>query len=702
MKRFFFLFLLLHIHFFCDLSGQTILYPGDIAVLGLASNVGGEMGDCTSGGQFQGRDRISFMAFKEIETGTVIDFTDNGWERLNPGQWGNTEGFIRAVRTGLNIQPGQIITFEFPPTQTGHLAVAPDGEWEFQLLGTNALNFNDSGDQLYIMQGGEWNNGTTIGCCNGEHDATYTAGRILFGFNSGSEWNAGINDSQNSGLHPDVMPCFSMAPTNGVTSFTSYTGPLNATTQLEWIGRIANPANWSAYNDCESYQDPPGMIPIALSGMSLNCQICFSCTPFTDTLLFMLPEAGSPFVVEYTDGTDTIILNGAESLSEVGVFISEISSFELIKVTDVNGCPVYSNFETGTQMEVSSLPLTVSCRVIGVENAEVNIGSGQAPFTLTWTDDRGNSDMLIVDQRGAVLLEGLEVGRTYQIEVVDAGGCDGGCSLVLEEGDCSTVELQAIVQVSPAPDCNLNTINLEIISVNGGAAPYSLLHPISGELNPIIEFPFRIEGVAAGTTTITLQDNNGCTQEQELPVIAVEPGPTPSLDLGSDVSITLGQSAVLNAQASFLPVTVMWQPMNGLSDPRSLVTAASPTETTQYIVTAFHEYGCSVSDTILVEVSEISTAFIPTAFSPNNDGVNDRLTIFTGPNITEIRSFKVFDRWGALVFEAPPGAGPNLKAWDGNAPNGQPAVAGVYLYFAELVDLNGRTEFLQGGISLLR
>ncbi|MCB0669252.1 MAG: hypothetical protein KDC80_25690, partial [Saprospiraceae bacterium] len=351
MNRILFLLLLVNTLFQFALVGQAILYPGDVAVLGLASNVGGDQGNCTSDGQFQGRDRISFVCFKEITTGSVIDFTDNGWERINPGLWGNTEGFIRAARIGDAIPAGTIITFEFPPTQTGHLAITPDADWEFQLLGTNALNFNDSGDQLYILQGGTWDNGTTIGCCNGEQDAAYTGGRILFGFNSRSEWNAGIDDSQNSGLHPDVTPCFSMAPTNGVTNFTSYSGPFSMATQLEWIARIGNPDNWSAYDDCEQYQDPPSEILIAASGMQLDCQICNSCSPFADTLLVGLPENGGPFIVEYTDGLDTLLLADAENLQEIPVFISQLTNFDLIRVTDINGCPIYSNFENGTSLE---------------------------------------------------------------------------------------------------------------------------------------------------------------------------------------------------------------------------------------------------------------------------------------------------------------------------------------------------------------
>jgi hypothetical protein len=64
-----------------SLSAQTILQPGDLAVLGVnASN-----GAC--GGE-NGEDLVSFVAFKDILPNTTIDLTDNGYERLNAGLWG--------------------------------------------------------------------------------------------------------------------------------------------------------------------------------------------------------------------------------------------------------------------------------------------------------------------------------------------------------------------------------------------------------------------------------------------------------------------------------------------------------------------------------------------------------------------------------------------------------------------------------------
>ena len=79
------------------ISAQTILQPGDLALLGIGANVR----ECRpeANDDIGGRDIVCFISFSDIETGTIIDITDNGWERANPGLWGNTEGFLRVTRT---------------------------------------------------------------------------------------------------------------------------------------------------------------------------------------------------------------------------------------------------------------------------------------------------------------------------------------------------------------------------------------------------------------------------------------------------------------------------------------------------------------------------------------------------------------------------------------------------------------------------
>nr|MBP7274379.1 hypothetical protein [Saprospiraceae bacterium] len=160
------------------------LGPGDMAIVGLASNVGDDdLAAYCETGLGSGRDRVSVVFFEDITTGTVVEITDNGWERRFANMWGNSEGVIQITRTGGTIPKGTTVTFEFSLAVNGnHLAIAPDNAWTFTDIGTNAVNFNSAGDQIFFLSGGAWNNGT--GCpiaCN--QDATYS-GSVLYGFSS--------------------------------------------------------------------------------------------------------------------------------------------------------------------------------------------------------------------------------------------------------------------------------------------------------------------------------------------------------------------------------------------------------------------------------------------------------------------------------------------------------------------------------------
>lgn len=234
-----------------------VLIPGDLAVVGVNAN------NATCSG-LSAEDIIHFVCFKDISTGTTIDFTDNGWERTIANQWGNTEGTVRATRTGAIINAGTVITFR--ATSGGIITcTSPDNGWTFTDLSFQ-FNLNSGGDQLFFMQGGTWTNGTS-----GSHNATYTGGNILFAFNTKTTW-AADGTTQQSNL-PGGMDCFSMSPTSGATDFIKYTGPMTLATQIEWIGRINDPTNWTPFAGCAAYNsalpnyEAGVTIPISISGI---------------------------------------------------------------------------------------------------------------------------------------------------------------------------------------------------------------------------------------------------------------------------------------------------------------------------------------------------------------------------------------------------------------------------------------------------
>lgn len=101
--------------------------------------------------------------------------------------------------------------------------------------------------------------------------------------------------------------------------------------------------------------------------------------------------------------------------------------------------------------------------------------------------------------------------------------------------------------------------------------------------------------------------------------------------------------------------------------------------------------------------AESINVFVPTAFSPNGDGTNDLLRIFSGMGGTlVVTSFNVFDRWGNLVFSAPEQPlGFATPAWDGTI-KGDPADNGVYVYVVQVRTTNGLRKTISGEVTLLR
>jgi len=76
--------------------------------------------------------------------------------------------------------------------------------------------------------------------------------------------------------------------------------------------------------------------------------------------------------------------------------------------------------------------------------------------------------------------------------------------------------------------------------------------------------------------------------------------------------------------------------------------------------------------------------YIPTAFSPNFDGLNDRFTIFANDKVRAINSLKIFDRWGNLVFEQRDFLPNQINgSWDGTF-QGQLMDAAVFIFCAEV------------------
>ena len=94
--------------------------------------------------------------------------------------------------------------------------------------------------------------------------------------------------------------------------------------------------------------------------------------------------------------------------------------------------------------------------------------------------------------------------------------------------------------------------------------------------------------------------------------------------------------------------------------------------------------------------------FIPNAFSPNGDGLNDFFSIYGGPlSATKILTFRIYTRWGEMVFQRENFNMDNLSGWDGRI-DGQVPIPGVYVYWIEIEQLGGRRKQYKGDVTLVR
>jgi gliding motility-associated-like protein len=131
-------------------------------------------------------------------------------------------------------------------------------------------------------------------------------------------------------------------------------------------------------------------------------------------------------------------------------------------------------------------------------------------------------------------------------------------------------------------------------------------------------------------------------------------------------------------------------------------TIAKVSNDAEIICTATNLFGCNTIDTISIKTfCPNSEIFIPNAFSPDGDGINDLLFV-QGSGIKLIKSFKIYSRWGELVFERTnflPGDASN--GWDGKI-RGKPAAQDIFVYICEAICEKGIPATFKGNVAVLK
>ena len=171
------------------------------------------------------------------------------------------------------------------------------------------------------------------------------------------------------------------------------------------------------------------------------------------------------------------------------------------------------------------------------------------------------------------------------------------------------------------------------------------------------------------------------------------------------IEIELGDSITLIASSSGAVgnVDYEWESSydNLLSCSFCEITSAYPMSTVTFTLYGEDENGCNDTDRIEVRVLKERKVFVPTGFTPNNDRNNDRLLVH-GEEGTEIKLFRIFDRWGEVLWEGRdfPINDPDM-GWNGEF-RSKPMNSGIYSWYLEVEYMDGATDAFRGETTLIR
>lgn len=324
----------------------------------------------------------------------------------------------------------------------------------------------------------------------------------------------------------------------------------------------------------------------------------------------------------------------------------------------------------------SPLPLTFTANSFGTADYFIWSSNDQFTDTLNATV----ADSIVNVTPGATTTYYIRAGNAYcsEIDSVTVYFIGGSLSLTGNDSIClnDPTTLTALIQI---PNVTFSYI----------WSPMSILTP-TAQQNVVIANPPTSQWVY-----VDANGSNGCFDRDSI-YISVGSISGAITAQANPEYVVPGNSTTLTA----LPAgySYVWFPQAGLSNPFGQITQATPEQTTQYVVNVTDGI-CIKSASVKVNVLEVvcdrTYVYVPNAFSPNGDLENDVLYVRSA--IATKILFRIFDRWGELVFETTDQA----IGWDGTFRD-KLLKPDTYDYYLEATCVQGEQKIIKGNVTLIR
>ena len=265
-------------------------------------------------------------------------------------------------------------------------------------------------------------------------------------------------------------------------------------------------------------------------------------------------------------------------------------------------------------------------------------------------------------------------------------------------GKCQAAS-DIIIQVAPYPVAaagpdQTTCFGFDVpLNANGGSK--YIWSPAKFLSNPGIANPLVQQPSVSMRYIVTVTDTLGCPAAVKdtvivnvIPPLIVNAGP-------ADTSIVEDQPLLLNATGA---LSYLWTPPTWLSSQRTANPVANVKDSTiKYFLSGTDANGCIGTDSIIVRVFKvIPDMYVPTAFTPNGDGFNDKIRpILLG--MKSLTYFRVYNRFGEMVFET----STINEGWNGIF-KGKPQDTGTFVWMAQGVTFKGQLRTMKGFVLLIK
>ncbi len=396
------------------------------------------------------------------------------------------------------------------------------------------------------------------------------------------------------------------------------------------------------------------VFPLPIVALPDDTSICSS----QDFLL----DAGSGFVVyQWSDSSFSQTL------------LASTSGDYSVTVTDANGCQDNDSIHLFFSQTLNAVLVSPDTAICEDETVQLWALGG---VSYSWLPDA-----TLDNPASGQPIASPQITTTYFVTTYDSLGCSKTDSVRI------TVLPKIVAQaLADTIVCAGESLQL---SANGGTDYFWF--PSSGL--SCVSCPTPL--VSPENTTlysVAVSQPGACNSDTATVTVSVRPLPEPGLD--SIITLTAGTGILLTPNSDM--ISYQWSPPFGLNCNDCGQPFASPDATTLYLLTITDSFHCSASKEILINVLNDcdSRLTIPSAFSPNGDGINDIFRVIHRGEIEQF-DFKVFNRWGELVFET---TNPN-DGWDGYHKGSLQELA-VYAYYVRHL-CSGKERTIIGNVTLV-